>query len=335
LKVSRFISKAVWLTLLTVVYSCVPLKIPVKQGETSVSKTNSTVSSRFNDQKTGLPPKGYSLESLAKNLYFFSTGGKDTLFAITSEGTLLVDPFKGGGELLQKALAEVSAPPVKMLIYSQASLKRMAEATLFSENVRVVAHRDTADFIRELGESNIPRPSISFGKNYSLTFGGLQVDLIYPEKGQGRGNSIIYFPAQKVLMLTGAAIPKTIPIQNLNASDIIRRASELKKALKFDFKKYVSGGFYRPGSRQEMNQILSYYFASKAANKKAMESESLKVVKGKTGATNIKKVSGVPGVVTEECYKLLKSRWKKELKGFEKSAKSHCRAWTKFHLKRK
>jgi hypothetical protein len=310
-----------WLLFLAVFSACAPLQKhpPVTEEQKSAKIINRPKMPNSFEESPPLPAKGYFLKQLAKGLYFFSTGKNDTLFAVTSEGTLLVDPLKGAGESLQKAMIEVGAPPVKMMIYSYGDLRRIGSAYLFSDKVRVVAHRETAEFIRSFGDSNIPKPSISFGKSYSLELGGLRVDLKYPIREGGKGKVIIYFPDQKVLMYTDTATPKTAPPRTLNASNIFKRAKGLKEVLKYDFENYISGNYYRPGNKEEAQEILNYYYATKSANKKALKS-----VASKDKAENKS--------IVENCLLLLEPQWGQRLKGFKISAKEHCVSWTKFHI---
>ncbi len=324
MKNKQFPSVKLWFLFLTIFSACAPLQKQTAATEEQKSANpinHAKIPNNFEESPHHLPAKGYFLKQLVKGLYFFSTGKNDTLFAVTSEGTLLVDPLKEAGESLQKAMLEVGAPPVKMMIYSYGDLGRIGSAYLFSDNVRVVAHRETAEFIRSFGDSNIPKPSISFGKSYSLELGGLRVELKYPIREGGRGKVIIYFPNQKTLMYVDAATPKTAPPKQLKISNIFKRAKGLKEALKYDFESYVSGNYHRPGSKIEAKEVLNYYYATKSANKKALQSI---VSKNKVGNKSI----------IENCLRLLEPQWSKRLKGFEVSAKEHCTTWTKFHLRK-
>jgi hypothetical protein len=323
LKYKQCLSAKFWFLFLTIFSACAPLQKHTASTEEqkSAKKINLAKMPNSFEESPPLPAKGYFLKQLGKGLYFFSTGKNDTLFAVTSGGTLLVDPLKGAGESLQKAMIEVEAPPVKMIIYSYGDLGRIGSAYLFSDNVRVVAHRETAEFIRSFGDSNIPKPSISFGKSYSLELGELRVDLKYPIREGGQGKVIIYFPDQKTLMYAGAATPKTAPPKQLKISNIFKHAKGLKEALKYDFESYVSGNYYRPGSKIEVKEVLDYYYATKSANKKALQSI---VSKDKAGNKSI----------VENCFRLLEPQWSKRLKGFEISAKEYCTTWTKFHLRK-
>ncbi len=327
MKPKRFSSANLFLLFLTLLSACVPLEKQTSEIKEQKIETanNSIQNSHVFEDAPPLPSKGYFLKPLTKKLYYFSTGKNDTLFAVTSEGTLLIDPLKSAGKLLQKAMQEIKALPVKMMIYSRGNLGRIGSAPLFSDNIRVVAHRETAKFIRDFGISNIPKPSISFGKNYSLEFGGLHINLKYLENGKD-GKVIIYFPDQKVLMHVDVATPKTAPPKNLTASDIFNRAKGLKETLKYDFESYISGNYYRPGGKKEMREILNYYYATKSANKKALRSIVHKNAdKRQTAADRNKSI-------VKNCLELLAPQWSRILKGFKISAQKHCGAWTSFHL---
>lgn len=323
MRYKQFLELKICFLFLVIFSACAPLQ--KQTSETEEQKPDLTtnlgkVSASF-EETPPLPPKGYFLKQLAKDLYFFSTGKDNTLFAITSEGTLLVDPLKGSGTLLQKAMIEAKAPPVKMMIYSHGDLRRIGSAYLFSDNVRVVTHRETAEFIRSFGESNIPKPSISFGKSYSLKLGGLRVELKYPMREGGQGKIIVYFPDQKVLMYTDVATPKTAPPTTLKVSNIFKRAKGLKEVLNYNFESYISGNYYRPGSKAEAKEILNYFYSTKSANKKALLFNSSKEKAGNRS-------------IAENCLRILEPRWSGRLKGFKTSAKAHCEIWTEFHSRK-
>ena len=313
-----------FLTLLT---ACVQFNksVPEKKKGKSENIINRTKSPNNFEVIPPLPKKGYFLKLLADRLYYFSTGNADTIFAVTPEGTLLIDPIKDASKTLQHAMLEIKAPPIKMLIYSHSNLNRIGATTLFAQKSLIIAHRRTAELIRNSSFSNVSTPSISFNKDYYLDFGGLQIYLKYPESGKN-GKTIIYFPKQKLLMYLGA-VPKTAPPKNFDTFDIIRQAKILKEILKYDFKNYISGSYHRPGDKKEMKEILNYFFATKSASKDAIKAKASKENKGKQPSHNRKKT------ITEHCLRLLEPHWRKKLKGFETSAQNYCHIWTDFHLR--
>ncbi len=279
-----------------------------------------------------MPAKGYFLKKLANSVYFFSTGVYNTLFVATKDGVLLVDPIGGRGRSLQKAIREVSQLPVKFIIYSHGHHDHIGDANLFSREAQIIAQLETRKFLEGYKGSKQPLPNISFGTSYSINFGGINVELSYPGEGHGKGNIIIHLPDQKILMYVDVATPKAVPSKNSFTIDIENQMKGIEAALKLSFTTYVAGHSYRPGKRKEMKEVLRYYKESKRASAQALKTVTLKSVINKTPTRDVERLFGEYGEsVTEECYRILKGRWKYKLMGFEAFARGHCRVWTAYH----
>jgi glyoxylase-like metal-dependent hydrolase (beta-lactamase superfamily II) len=280
-----------------------------------------------------LPNKGYLLKELAKGVYFFSNGVYNTMFIVTSEGVVLVDPIRGAGLLLKKAMQEVTTFPIKILIYSHPHLDHIGDASLFAEEgVKIVAHKETQKLLQRYKDPARPIPQITFGEKSIIELGGVEIELIYPGDGHGKGNSMIYLPQKKLLMFVDVATPKSVPFKNFSTVDIYSQIVGLKRALQLDFDTYIAGHLYRPGKRSEMEEVLKYYLAAKRANAKAMGRIDIREVMQASQSKDIERKMGeYYEAVAEECYRLLKPEWKSRLMGFEAFARGHCDTWTAFH----
>lgn len=319
--------------------SCVPVPEPSGQeGTVSPQAVESmgramAVPDGYVELIPPLPKKGYLLKELARNVYFFSNGIYNTMFIVTSEGVILIDPVRGAGLLLQKAMREVTASPVKIMIYTHSHLDHIGDASLFAENgAQIIAHKETYRLLRRYRDPARPVPHITFGEKSVIKLGGVRVELIYPGDGHGKGNIMIYLPQKKILMFVDVATPKSVPFKNFSTVDIYSQIVGLKHALRLDFKAYVAGHLYRPGKRSEMEEVFKYYLASKRANAAAMRRVDIREVMGKSPSRDIeRKVGEYYEAVAEECYRLLKPKWKPRLMGFEAFARGHCDTWTAFH----
>ncbi len=279
-----------------------------------------------------LPKKGYLLQELAKDVYFFSNGVYNNLFIVTSEGVILTDPIRGTGPLLKKAMAEVTTFPIKVMIYTHPHLDHIGDASLFAEGVKIIAHKETQKLLQRYKDPARPVPQITFGEKSAIELGGVRVELIYPGDGHGKGNIMVYLPQKKILMFVDVATPKSVPFKNFSTVDIYGQIVGLKRALQLDFETYVAGHLYRPGKRSEMEEVLKYYLASKRANAEAMRRVNIREVMQKSQSKDIERKMGeYYEAVAEECYRLLKPEWKPRLMGFEAFARGHCDTWTAFH----
>lgn len=280
-----------------------------------------------------LPSKGYLLQPLAKDVYFFSTGIYNNMFIVTPEGVIITDPIKGAGRLLAKAIQETTMLPVKIMIYSHPHLDHIGDASLFAKpGVKIIAHKATQKLLQRYRDPARPIPSITFGEKSVIELGGVRVEMIYPGPGHGEGNIMIYLPQKKILMYVDVATPKSVPFKNFSTVDIYGQVVGLKRALQLDFKTYVAGHLFRPGKKEEMQEVLKYTMAVKRANAAAMRRVDIRDVMRRSASQDIEnKMGEYYEAVAEECYRLLKPTWKPRLMGFEAFARGHCDTWTAFH----
>ena len=318
---------------------CVPG--PVEHGQAEPVLVESTATSApeawepdgYVETIPPLPEKGYLLEPLAKDIFFFSNGVYNNMFIVTPEGVILIDPIRGAGPLLQKAIQEVTMLPVKIMIYSHPHLDHIGDASMFAANgVKIIAHQETQLLLKRYKDPARPIPQFTFGEKSVIELGGVRVDLIYPGDGHSKGNIMIYLPQEKILMFVDVATPKSVPFKNFSTVDIYGQVVGLKRALQLDFETYVAGHLYRPGKRAEMEEVLKYYLAGKRANATAMRRVDIREVMRKSLSQDIERKMGeYYEAVAEECYRLLKPQWKPRLMGFEAFARGHCDTWTAFH----
>ncbi len=279
-----------------------------------------------------LPKKGYLLKELAKDVYFFSNGVYNNMFIVTTEGVILIDPIRGAGPLIKKAMKEVTTFPVKVMIYTHPHLDHIGDASQFQDGVKIIAQKETQKLLRRYRDPARPVPQITFGERSAIELGGVRVEMIYPGDGHVKGNIMVYLPQKKILMFVDVATPKAVPFKNFSTVDIYGQVVGLKRALQLDFETYVAGHLYRPGKRSEMKEVLKYYLASKRANAEAMRRVKIREVFQKSLSKDIERKMGeYYEAVAEECYRLLKPKWKPRLMGFEAFARGHCDTWTAFH----
>lgn len=325
------------MTLMILVSGCAQMQSAIESPQLSAREGGDSPSLSFAgdgylETAPPLPPKGYLLTSIAEGVYFFTAGTYNTMFVVTREGVILADPIKDKGPLLKNAIAEITALPVKFLIYSHPHADHIGDAHLFAKGAQIIGHIETKKLLERYADPKRPAPNISFGSVYTLDFGGVKVELHYPGEGHGKGNIMIYVPDRKVLMYVDVATPKAVPLKNFSTIDIDSQIWGIQRALKLDFTTYVGGHLHRPGKKEEMQEVLQYYFASRNADKEALKRVAFRDVMAKSKSKDAEKIIGeYYEAVAEECYRILKSEWKQRLMGFEAFARGHCDVWTAYH----
>lgn len=315
----------------------VPSTIPGGEpGAGSSSSSTSDVSDGYVELLPALPSVGYFIKKLADEVYFFSTGHYNTLFVVAEGGVILADPVRGAGQLIKKAIAGVTKLPVKFLIYSNAGLDRIGDAHLFAEGAQIIAHESAQSLLRRYQDATRPVPLLAFRKNYTLNFGGKKIELIYPGRGHGFGNTIIHLPKEKVMMFAGVGGARALPGARFETVDLYGQVLGVQRASKLDFATWLSGRGPRTGTKDEMRQLLKYYYDSRKANVSAMKSVGFQDAAGSTSSRDpLVIVDRYHQAVARDCYNRLKPVWKPRMMGFEAYALSHCAAWTDFHLTHK
>jgi glyoxylase-like metal-dependent hydrolase (beta-lactamase superfamily II) len=325
----------VGVSLLLALPACAEIQVPAESPpaeSTAPAAEKKSGADGYSEAFPKVPAKGYVLTQLAPDVYFFSTGIYNSIFVVAKDGVILVDAIEGKGDLLKRAIAEITAFPVKFLIYSHAGLDHIGDAYLFKGSAQIIAHRETRRLLERYADARRPLPNISFASTYTLNYGGKRMELIYPGEGGLPGNIIIYLPDAKIAMLVDVATPKSVPARNFSLVDVFSQIDMIKKALELQFDTYVAGHLNRPGKREELQEVLQYYMASKKADEEALRRVSLREVAGKAKTKDVERVFGeYYQAVAEVCYGILKNDWKHRLMGFEVYARSHCDVWTEFH----
>ena len=168
--------------------------------------------------------KGYLVEDLGDGLYWVTEGAYQVMFLTTGEGVNAVDAPPSIGDRYLKAIAEVTDEPVTHVIYSHSHADHIAAAGMFPADAVYIAHEDTASQLaRErpipfgtfVGGGPVPAPTVTFSDTYTITVGNQTLELEYRGPAHEQGNSYIYAPKQKVLLLIDVIFPGWTPFLEL------------------------------------------------------------------------------------------------------------------------
>jgi DNA-binding NarL/FixJ family response regulator len=108
-----------------------------------------------------------------------------------------------------------------------------------------------------------------------LTIGGEEVRLIYPGPNHEVGNILVYFPAQKLSVMTDVVMPGWAPYRGWGNADYPPGMLAAHDAiLATDFDTYVGGHVYRTGTRADVQQSRDFLLDTIHTTQKAMGSIS-------------------------------------------------------------
>ena len=106
--------------------------------------------------------------------------------------------------------------------------------------------------------------------------GDHSLELAYPGPNHSEGNSFIYAPHQRVLMLVDVIFPGWVPFSNLALSAFVPGVIAVHDdALAYDFEHLVSGHVTRPGTPEDVRVQLDYLHDLRRTAEQALSSVDL------------------------------------------------------------
>lgn len=165
-------------------------------------------------------PAALDIQKVKDNLYVISGGGGNTAAFITEKGVVVVDtklPNNGPG-ILEK-IKSVTAKPVTMVINTHTHGDHVGSNSAFTGAVEFVAHENCKASMEKMPafqseEGKKFLPAKTYQDRLSLLSGNDKIDLYYFGRGHTSGDTLIVFPALKV-MHTGDLFPaKSTPFMD-------------------------------------------------------------------------------------------------------------------------
>lgn len=182
------------------------------------------------------PDKGYAVQEIRDGIYWVSDGAYNTMFVVSNEGVIAVDPLPTLGERYLKAIAEVTAQPIKFIVYNHSHTDHIGAANLFPKTAKIIAQKETAEILKKRKDNRRPLPDITFETNYTLKLGNQTLELVYKGNNHEPGNIYIYAPKQKILMLVDVVYPGFMPYKNLGITEDVQGLIEAHdEILKYGF----------------------------------------------------------------------------------------------------
>jgi cyclase len=237
---------------------------------------------------------------VAPGLFFqYHHQESNNAWLVTDDGVLVIDSRqhpKRAEELLA-AIRKTTAKPIKWVINTHAHGDHYFGNAVFKrEGATFIAHRDTqrmmqahhgVEMKRRTGyfkqttfdpnEVKLVLPDVTFDSKLTLNLGGRTVELLYIGAGQNPGDTLVYFPAEKVIFSGGPFSKNSWPNPQFTPS-MANWVELLRKIAAMDVDKYL-GGHGDIGAKQDVlneAQMLSDFDAGmRAAVKKGMSREDI------------------------------------------------------------
>ena len=273
------------------------------------------------------PEKGYFVQEIRGGLYWVTDGLYNTIFLVSSQGVIVVDPLPNLGERYLKAIAQVTSKPITHVIYSHEHTDHIGAAYLFPRGAVYIAQKQTAEILARRHDPRRPEPALTFDKNHTLTVGDQSLVLDYRGVNHEAGNIFIYAPKQKVLMLVDVVYPGWMPYKNLGITeDVPGYIQAHHDALSYDFETFVGGHVDCLGTRADVETSLELVNDLKNTVETGIAGVSFPLFLRQTTSTKHRwdRHNDYEQAIVDSCYAQLLPRWAPRLRGAETYLKDNC-----------
>ncbi|WP_254280586.1 MBL fold metallo-hydrolase [Haloarcula marina] len=268
----------------------------------------------------------YDLRDLGDGLYFLTDGTYQIMFLVSNEGVVVVDAPPSLVASIFPAVDEVTDQPITHLVYSHYHADHIGGASLFDDEVEIIAHEETERLLSQFEDPNRPAPTKTFTGSYNLEVGDQELDLDYRGPNHTPDNLFIYAPDHAVLMLVDVIFPGWIPFKALAVSQNIHGYIEAHEiALRYDFDTLVAGHLAEPGTPEDVRTQLDFVTDLKANSEEAIESVDFQAVAQEAESTNPWVLfDAYLNALTEQAAEATLETWSGRLQGAEVFMESHA-----------
>lgn len=271
-------------------------------------------------------PQQYVLEDLGDGLYFLTNGSYQNMFLVTEDGVVVVDAPPTLVESIFAAVDEVTDQPITHLVYSHYHADHIGGASLFDDDVEIVAHEETDRLLSQFDDPLRLAPTKTFVGSHILEVGGRELHLDYRGPNHTPDNLFIYAPDHAVLMLVDVIFPGWVPFKALAISQNIHGFIQAHEtALQYDFETLVAGHLGEPGTPEDVRTQLEFVTDLKANSETAIESVDFQAIAQELGTDNPWELFDTYlDALTEHAAEATLETWTDRLRGAEVFMESHA-----------
>ncbi|MGW5664673.1 MBL fold metallo-hydrolase [Streptomyces sp. NPDC003758] len=219
-----------------------------------------------------VPPSGYLVQEIADGVHWVTDGGYQCAFVVCDDEVVAIDAPPSLGRLVTRAIRDVTDKPITHVLYTHFHGDHIGTVNQFPDDAVRIAQQETHAMLSETGDSLRRLPDVTFRDAYRLEVGAQTIEMHYKGSNHAPGNSFVYLPRQKILMLVDVIYPGWVPFTNIAQSKNIRGfMAHHDHALSFDFDTMITGHLTRLGTRQDVEIQREYMHDIRDAAQHALE----------------------------------------------------------------
>jgi len=195
----------------------------------------------------GAPDNVMPARQLKPGLFLVTGAGANTMIRVTTEGLIVVDTKNPGDDQYNGLLAQIKAIsplPVKYILNTQHHPDHVGNNQKFIDSgATVIGLEALKTFMgSDPRTATIPgRPTQTFAKDYTLKFGGAEVQAHFYGRGHTGDDTMVYFPDAKIVMVSDDITDGNPVIDWANGGSWVEWSKALEGVLKLDFESAIPG----------------------------------------------------------------------------------------------
>ncbi|MFD5723359.1 MBL fold metallo-hydrolase [Streptomyces sp. NPDC127036] len=219
-----------------------------------------------------VPPSGYLVEEIADGVHWVTDGAYQCAFVVCENEVIAIDAPPSLGGLVTRAIRDVTSKPITHVIYTHSHGDHIGTVDQFPDGAVRIAQQETHAILRECADPARRIPDVTFKDSYRIQVGGQTVEMHYKGSNHAPGNSFVYLPRQRILMLVDVIYPGWVPFTNIAQSKNIGGfMAHHDHALSFDFDVMITGHLTRLGTRLDVETQREYMRDIRGAAQHALE----------------------------------------------------------------
>ena len=204
-----------------------------------------------------MPPA--TMTQLADGVYHYFGFFTSVLVVVGDDGVLVTDtsnPFLA--QSLQEEVAKVTNLPVTTIVLTHEHLDHVGGTGLFPD-AKVVCHRNCEDNFKVNAGADVPQVDETFDDRKDIRMGDTVVELHHLGPGDGDATTIIYLPAEQIVVTADMYEPRALTAKNwVDDKNFVGTRNILNTISQWDIKHAINA--HSPGTNPvDLMENVEYY----------------------------------------------------------------------------
>ena len=187
-----------------------------------------------------------TIQQLKPDLYFVAGTGGNVAAYVTSEGVILVDDMyeRNYAEIVQQ-VHTVTQQPIRYVLNTHHHGDHAGgNVGAVADKITVIAHDNVLNNMIRLKQRGMP--SITYAQDTKVHLGGKEVRAAFYGRGHTNGDSVVYFPAERVVhtgdLFLKRVAPEFTPFFDFaNGGSMLEQVTVMDRILALDFDTAIPG----------------------------------------------------------------------------------------------